>query len=80
MEFVIGILLNRRFSHWPINVSRLTDDRLFGHLFYGPSFPFGAGISPAKFIADNLCFSLAGMEAKGLVAILNKIYQAAPEG
>ena len=40
----------------------------------------GAGISSPEFIAENPVLQFGGDGGKGLVAILNKIYQAAPEG
>ena len=83
MEFVIGILLILTFfalAYYCVKGYNLMIGFLVISVLWTILSLFGAGISSPQFIADNPVLQFGGDGGKGLVAILNKIYQAAPEG
>ena len=83
MEFVIGILLILTFfalAYYCVRGYNLMIGFLVISVLWTILSLAGAGISSPQFIADNPVLQFGGDGGKGLVAILNKIYQAAPEG
>ena len=83
MEFVIGILLILTFfalAYYCVRGHNLMIGFLVISVLWTILSLAGAGISSPQFIADNPVLQFGGDGGKGLVAILNKIYQAAPEG
>ena len=83
MEFVIGILLILTFfalAYYCVRGYNLMIGFLVISVLWAILSLAGAGISSPQFIADNPVLQFGGDGGKGLVAILNKIYQAAPEG
>ena len=83
MEFMIGVLLILTFfalAYYCVKGYNLMIGFLIISVLWTVLSLAGAGISSPEFIAENPVLQFGGDGGKGLVAILNKIYQAAPEG
>ena len=83
MEFMIGVLLILTFfalAYYCVKGYTLMIGFLIISVLWTVLSLAGAGISSPEFIAENPVLQFGGDGGKGLVAILNKIYQAAPEG
>ena len=82
MEFMIGVLLILTFfalAYYCVKGYNLMIGFLIISVLWTVLSLAGAGISSPEFIAENPVLQFGGDGGKGLVAILNKIYQAAPE-
>lgn len=81
MEFVIGVLLILTFfglAYYCVKGHNLMIGFLVISVVWTVLSLAGAAVSSPEFIAENPVLQFEGV--KGLIAILNKIYQSAPEG